>query len=152
MIIHYLWFYFIGKRKTKTAQSFVSAPSFILEIQLEHIKHFTFKWKALLEFMDHLSCQRQKHCTFCQRFNAAASTVICYRPSTLAKATHMRGLWVSTQAVLLFQETWPKTWSENAEFIFCFQRIAKPINLLFDCHETFNFNFQTFYALRSKAF
>lgn len=57
-IIHYLCFYCIEKRKTKIAQSFISALSFILEIQRVHIKHFTSKLEALLGFMDHLSHQR----------------------------------------------------------------------------------------------
>lgn len=99
VIIHYLWFYFTEKRQTKIAQSFISAPSFILEIQWVHIKRFTSKLKAPLEFMDHLSRQSQEHWTFCQYFSAAASTVICYRPNTLATARQIRGLGVNILAI-----------------------------------------------------
>lgn len=64
-----------------------------------HIKRFTSKLKAPLEFMDHLSYQSQEHWTFCQYFSAAASTVICYRPSTLATAGQIRGLGVNILAI-----------------------------------------------------
>lgn len=73
--------------------------SFILEIQRVHIKHFTSKLKELLEFMDHLSCQRLKPWTSCQYFNVAASTVICCRHSTLATAVQIQGFGVTRQEI-----------------------------------------------------